>query len=739
MRQVLQARRTGLTVVRSVPQPTCPPGGVLVRTAVSAISSGTERARTQLSQKSLVGKARDRPDLVREVFSRARSLGMRSTVQAVAHRLNEEASVGYSSAGTVIEVGEHARDLRPGELVACAGATANHAEVVAVPSNLCARVPPGVPLECAAITTIASVALHGIRLADVRVGSRAAVIGCGLVGQIALRLLRAAGAETFALDIDPRRVEQLGQGAADHTFVITASTAEEVREAAGGVGVDEVLVAAAAVANHPLLLAAEIARDRGEIVLIGAVPIELPRGPLYEKELRFRVSRSYGPGRYDAEYEERGLDYPIGYIRWTQRRNMQEVLRLQAQELVSFADLIEVIPVARASEAYARLADATQAPLRGAIVLAYGPMTAPSNGDRGADQGASATRPDAEHVTAPARTKRGIGSSPVRIGLIGPGGFAGRVVIPALKSAGASLIVVGGGAGPSASMTARAGPFRRIAADEAAVIADPDVDAVVICTRHANHAKLVRSALSAGKHVFCEKPLALTADEQQAVMTAAEGASGILMVGFNRRFSPLLEAARAFLGAGRLPMTITYRVSAGPLAEDHWLHDLAQGGGRAIGEGCHFVDSVSFLTSSRITEVQAMGQGPPSRPLQAHDNFVVTLRCDDLSLATVVYTAAGSPAVPKERVEAFCGTRSAILDDYRGLELFDGRRHDKRRLRSQDKGHRQELAAFVHAAQTGRPAMSLSHIGNVSLASLAIVESMRTGASVRLPCSPGPA
>ena len=301
------------------PRPQCPPGGVLVRNGFSTISSGTERARVQLSQKSLLGKARERPDLVREVVARARRDGVKATLQTVQRRLGEETSVGYSCAGTVVEVGERVRDLLPGDRVACAGDTAGHAEFVAVPANLCVRIPEGVPLESAALTTIAAVALHGIRLAEADVGSRVAVIGCGLVGQLALRMLRAAGSETFALDIDPQRTEQARVGGADHAFAIDHDVVRQIWARTGEMGVDAVVVAAATGGNGPLLLAADVTRDRGAVVLVGAVPIELPRASLYDKELRFRVSRSYGPGRYDAEYEQRGLDYPIGYVRWTEK------------------------------------------------------------------------------------------------------------------------------------------------------------------------------------------------------------------------------------------------------------------------------------------------------------------------------------------------------------------------------------------------------------------------------------
>jgi predicted dehydrogenase len=749
MRQVLQARQSGQTVVRTVPAPACPPGGVLVHNAFSVISSGTERARVQLSQKSLLGKARERPDLVRAVWERARRDGARATMRVVQQRLAEETPVGYSCAGTVVEVGEHARGLLPGDLVACAGGTANHAELVAVPANLCARVPAAVPLSSASVTTIAAVALHAVRLAGAQLGSRVAVIGCGLVGQIALRLLRAAGAETFAIDIDPGRAERARAGGADHALGVQNTTAEQIKTLTGA-GVDAVIVAAAAQRTDPLLLACEIARDRGEVVLVGAVPIEFPRAALYDKELRFRVSRSYGPGRYDAEYEERGLDYPIGYVRWTEQRNMEAVLQLQARGLLSLEDLVEVVPVEQAVDAYARLTDGPGAQPRGALVLSYasadGPAPSPGvdaapsvaapsftsrahNGTGAAPAGENGAAPPARAHPVP---KVGTGRSPVRVGLIGPGGFAGRALIPALTKAGADLTIVGGGGGPSAAGAVRSGAFRATAPDAAAVIADPHVDAVVICTRHADHAQLTADALTAGKHVFCEKPVALTTEERDLVMDAARAAPGILMVGFNRRFSPLLREMREFLAAPGSPMTLAYRVSAGAVAPDHWVHDLAQGGGRALGEGCHFVDSMSFIEGSPVLEVHAYGRGPEARPVQAYDNLVVSLTFADRGVASLVYVADGSPRLPKERLEGFCAERTAVLDDYSRLDLHDGGHHHRRRAPGQDKGHRQEIAAFLDAVRTGRPPTGLAEIDNVTLASLAIVESLRTGQPVRL-------
>jgi predicted dehydrogenase len=712
VRQVLQNRR-GLVAVRDVPDPQLPKGAVLVRNAFSAISSGTERSTVTEAQKTMLTRARERPELVREVVRRARTEGVRKTRTAVQRRLAEESPIGYSSAGEVVRVGSAVRGFAPGDRVACAGAGfANHAEVVAVPANLCARVPASISLEDASLTTIAAIALHGIRLTGAALGERVAVIGCGLVGQLACRLLHAAGSEVYAIDIDAAAVEQARAGGADHGFTSDERTADLVRQSAP-FGLDAVLVTAAAPSSEPLLLAAEIARDRASLVLVGDVPVELPRAPLYRKELTFRISRSYGPGRYDVEYEERGLDYPVGYVRWTQQRNMQCVLDLQARGLLDIGPLIaDVVPVEDVEEAYARVAgDATERP-RGALLLAYGEAEV-------APEPLQGSRPGSASGGAP------------RIGLVGPGEFARSVLIPAFAEAGARLELVGGGSGPSAASAARDLGFSRVAASEREVVEDPDVDAVVIATRHGSHAELAARALENGKHVFCEKPLAIDEEQLTHVLETARRSEGFLQLGFNRRFSPLLNELRSFIGEG--PLLANYRVSAGRMPAEAWVHDPEEGGGRIVGEACHFLDALVYLAGAPIRTVAAAALDDSSLPLQARDNVVVNVSLDDGSAGTVSYVAAGSAAVSKERLEVFSGGRTAVLDDFRSLELFgeDGRhQHDSRRA---DKGHREEVQAFLAGIRSGSPPASLDEIENVSLSALAVVESLRSGAAVVVP------
>ncbi len=715
VKQVLQ-NRSGLTVVREVPLPPCPPAGILVNNAFSAISSGTERTAVESGQKSLVARARERPDLVRQTVDLARRDGIRSTRDQIRRKLDEEAPSGYSSAGRVMETGPRVRGIAVGDLVACAGAGhANHAQVVAVPSNLCAKVPEGVPMPAAALTTLAAIALHAVRLTRVAVAERAAVIGCGLIGQIACRLLAAAGAEVIALDIDHDRVQSALREGADHGVEVSEWAAERVRELTRGIGVDHAIVTAGAPTSDPLVLGTELLRERGSLTLVGAVPIHVPREQLYMKELTFQVSRSYGPGRYDAEYEERGLDYPIGFVRWTEQRNMEAVLSLQARGKLTLHDLIEdVIPVERANEAYARITGPAEQRPRGALILSYH------------DLGEQPIREGVQRSGPAVRT----GSQAPAIGLVGYGQFASQVLVPAFTAAGGRLELVGGGMGPSAEAAARQ-LGSRVAESEQAVIEDGVVDVVVIGTRHGSHAELAGAALREGKHVFCEKPLALSLDELSAVMTTAEQAEGILAVGFNRRFSPLAMELRRFLAKTGGPTTILCRVSAGKVPPSHWVHDLEQGGGRVLGEVCHFIDTLVFLVNSPVTEVHASGFSSIGAPAQARDNVAVTLQHADGSLGTIVYIAQSSAHVGKERIEAFGQAGIGILDDYRSLELNDSQRRLVK-VRGQEKGHSEEIVAFMEGVRSGRPPVPLPEVANVSLATLAVVESMKTGASVRI-------
>ncbi len=679
MKQLVQNVSTGQITVEEVPSPARGPAALLVATRYSLISAGTERAALEVGRSSLVGKARARPDLVRKVIDSAREEGVATTYAKVRGRLGEPNALGYSLAGTVLEACG-AAPAAPGELVACAGAGyASHAEIVAVPRNLCARVPDGVDAADAAYGTVASIALHGVRLAGLGLGDVAAVIGLGLVGQLALDLLLAAGCVAVGYDTSPARSELARAGG----FWATADEAEFEREVArlsDGRGADGTLVTAASRSAEPLITATRVARERSMVCIVGDVHVASPRAPLFAKELRIVVSRSYGPGRYDPSYEELGIDYPAGYVRWTEGRNLEEVLRLMATGQLRPARLTtHTFDLDEGAQAYGLLGGTE--PSLGILLRYSGRADARSR------------RVTLEPASVRSRRASRI---PLRVAVIGAGGFARGVLMPLLARE-ARIVAVANATGLSARAAATRFGAAVASTDPTAVIDDPDVDAVVIATRHDTHAGYVVHALERGKHVFVEKPLALDEDELMAVERAAADSDGVLMVGFNRRFAPLArELAEAVGRPG--PLIVTYRVNAGRLPRSHWTHDPEIGGGRIIGEVCHFVDFLSFLCAGPPTSVSAQAVGGGSEPRE--DSVAATLGFADGSVGVVVYTALGDPSLGKERVEVLGEAGAATLDDFRMLSLHrGGERQDVERTR--DKGHAAEVAAFVAACRDG--------------------------------------
>lgn len=709
MKQVAQRPRDGRIVVRDVPPPALRAGWVLVRNRYSLISAGTERSKIELGEKSLLQKARSRPDLAKQVLDRARVEGIRSTLSVVRDRLDALVPIGYSSAGVVLEVGAGVEGIAPGDRVACGGGGwANHAEVAAVPRNLVAGVPQQVDLADAAYATVGAIALHAVRQSEARLGERVGVIGLGLVGQLALRILGAAGCETFGVDVDDAAVE-LARGAGAHAFVRSDPRLESaVVAASGGLGLDSVLVCAASSSNDPVELAARLARERGRLVIVGDVPVAAERELLYRKELELRLARSYGPGRYDRDYEERGRDLPAGYVRWTEQRNLEAFLRLVADGKVDVSSLTtHRFAVEQAPEAYAALSGDRRA---FGVLLEYGEQASPS--------------PPAVVPTRP----RGQ-TAAVRVGLIGAGNFARATLLPALKQAGAELAAVASAGGLTAADAATRFGFERAATSAEEVLGDESIAAVVIATRHSSHAALAASALRAGKAVYVEKPLALHEEELLDVERALLD-GGLLMVGFNRRFAPLVERLRNEL-AGAPVRALAVRVNAGPLPPDHWLHDPDDGGGRLLGEGCHFVDLLAYLAQSEPVSAYACAAPIPERPLESSDDIVAVLRFADGGVGTLVYAGSGDQRLPKERVEVFGGGSAAILDDFRRLELY---RRGRRRIfkQAQDKGHRAEIARFVAAAAGREEAPDAQSYIASTRATLALAESLRTGGPVGL-------
>jgi predicted dehydrogenase/NADPH:quinone reductase-like Zn-dependent oxidoreductase len=607
----------------------------------------------------------------------------------------------------VVEIGAGVTGIAPGDRVACGGGGwANHAELIAVPQNLVAPVPGGVALEDAAYATVGAIALHGVRQSEAGLGDCVGVVGLGLVGQLAVRLLQATGCSVVGIDLDDAAVE-LAQAVGAVALTRSDPRLEEaVREVTRGLGLDSVLLCASSASADPLELAVSLARDRARIVVVGETTIAVDRGRMYEKEIELRMSRSYGAGRYDRDYEERGRDLPAGYVRWTEQRNMQAFLDLVAAGRIAPSQLTtHRFPVDEAAAAYRALTGPADGRRPFGILLEYA--------------GQATALP--VRVTSPRASARAPG-----VALVGAGSFARSTLIPALRDAGADLVAVASGGGLTAADVAARLGFARSAGSIDELLDDPSVGAVVIATRHAGHAALAAQALRAGKAVLVEKPLALSVDELQEVEAALTEGS-VLMVGFNRRFAPLVELLEAEL-ASRDDLVLSLRVNAGPLADDHWLHDPDEGGGRLLGEGCHFVDLLATIAGSLPVSAQAFAVPQRGRPLVCSDSFSAQIRFTR-AVGTLVYTGGGDPQLPKERLEVFGGGVAAVLDDFRRLTIHRGGR--RRAWKSaQDKGHRAEVARFLAAArgETAPPAVA-SYLSSTRL-TLALAESLRAGRSI---------
>jgi predicted dehydrogenase/threonine dehydrogenase-like Zn-dependent dehydrogenase len=698
-----------------------PDTGVLVRSIASLVSAGTERMVLDFARKNLLQKARARPELFRQVLQRARREGLHSTAETVARRLSEPVPLGYSLVGAVIDVGSSAHDVAVGDLVACAGAgIANHAEFAAVPQHLFARLPAefaaAAPVEHAAFATLGAIALHGFRLAHPQIGERVAVVGLGLLGQLAVQIARAAGCRVFGADLDPHRVALALEHGADAACV--RIDAEGLGTAfTGGAGFDIVLVAADTQSNDPIQLAAELARDRGHVIALGSFDLSLPRKPFFSKELHFQVSRSYGPGRYDPNYEVHGRDYPAGYVRWTEQRNLAAFVDLLATQRVTVGRLItHRFDVAEAERAYEVITGKTKEPFLGVLLTYPGdaPLTRRVN-----------------HVAATAGPGRKAGD--VGVSVIGAGLFAGTTLVPALRQVSrVHLRGLVSAHGVSARTLGQSSGFAFSATSAEEALSDKETDAVFILTRHHLHASQTIAALESDKHVFVEKPLCLTLEELERLRAAHERRPDrLVMVGFNRRFAPLAQRLREFMDSGE-PRLLSYRVNAGYLARDHWTQDPDQGGGRLLGEGCHFLDFANWLQGEAPTQVFARATGDAGRYSQ--DNFVVTLAYPSGGVATIVYASNGDKAAGKERVEVFSAGRMAVLEDYRTLELRRNGRTERVRSRFKaDKGHAAECRLFVDAVRAGGPPpIPFEELVSSTRTAFAAAESLAAGMPAQL-------
>jgi len=731
MKQVFQDARSAEITVVDVPAPKLLAGCVLVRTAASLVSAGTERASSEFASKNLLQKARMRPDLVREVLSKISRDGLTATVSTVRNRLDQPGALGYSSAGTVVAAGEGVTDINPGDRVACAGAGhAVHAEFACIPRLLLARIPSAaVTFDEAAFTTLGAVALHGVRNADVKLGDIVSVIGLGLLGQLTVQILKAAGCRVLGMDPSAERSQLALRLGADAVSTSSSGFQDLCMQRSGGLGADAILIAAQTTSNDPVNLAGAVARSRAVVVAVGTVAMDIPRRTFYQKELAFRVSCSYGPGRYDAAYEQKGIDYPIGYVRWTETRNMEAFLTLLADRKLDLQPLItHRFPVAQAHSAYDLITGKIGDPFLG-VLIAY-PEDADDThaDDTHADDTRRVDLTNGEPLVATRQS--------VRIGILGAGNFATSTLLPAIKQVGGvEMVVVGAASGSHARHAARKFGFRSCTTDEQEILCDPAINTVVIATRHNLHAEQVVAALNSGKHVFCEKPLCLNEAELARIAEAHDSPAAqgdILMVGFNRRFAPFAVHMKSFLQEVHEPLAIHYRVNAGFLSADHWLNDPQQGGGRILGEVCHFVDFLCFLMESPPVEVETRSLANPGQ--YSNDNVVCSLRFADGSLGTISYLANGDKFFSKERIEVFGGGTVAVLEDFRRLELVRGGR--KRVLRSllrQDKGHRGEWRAFAAAIQNGSESpIPFPEIVSTMLATFALEESRCLGQPVAI-------
>jgi predicted dehydrogenase/threonine dehydrogenase-like Zn-dependent dehydrogenase len=710
VKQVLQNPRTGALELVDVPAPACEAGMVSVRNLYSVVSPGTEAMALAFGRASLVGKARSRPDLVRQVLRKLEQEGPLATYRTVMGRLEAPQPLGYSSAGIVEEVGAGVTGFVPGDRVACAGAGyANHAERIAVPENLVARVPDGVPLEHAAFATLGAIALQGLRVAQPTLGEVAAVIGLGLIGQLAVQLLRANGCRVLGLDLDAARVREAAEQGAEWAFTTGELPSGWKDAATGGHGVDLALVAASAESSAPLALAAELCRMKGRISVVGAVAMDLERRPFYDKELELRMSMSYGPGRYQRAYEERGLDYPLAYVRWTENRNLQAFLALLASGAVQPARLpSETVPFAQAVEKYEELVRGERRSL--AMLFAY-PESSP-----------------AERVLPLAAAPAAAASGAPGVAFIGAGNYAKAVLLPALAGEDrARRVALVTATGASARRAAEKFGFAACGTDAEAVLADPAVRLVFVATRHDSHARLAERALRAGKAVWLEKPVGLTREEVEAVARAAAETRGFLAVGYNRRFSPHARAVRGAFEGRSGPLAIHYTIAAGPPPRGTWITDPEVGGGRIVGEACHFVDLCAYLVGAPPVSVSARRL---SRDPESDDSLVALLAFPDGSAATLSYLAKGDPALPKERFEVSGEGRTARCDNFRSTEI-SGRK--RLRTLNQDKGQAAAIAEVLSALREGRPSpFELSELVAVSSATFALLESAASGRTVPL-------
>lgn len=688
----------GNIVIEEVPPPAISDNEVLVKTHYSLISTGTELSGISMSKESLLTRAMKQPHHVKKALKMAGEKGLVQTYKIIKGMLDFGTQIGYSLAGEVVEVGKNIRDIFKGDLVACSGAgRANHAELVAVPRLLVSRIPDGLGSKQAASVTLGAIAMQGVRQANPKLGEFVAVIGLGLIGQLTAQILKASGCRVIGVDPDEKRCELAKKLGAN--FTLTFADTNEIQKITEGFGVDAAIITASTDSHEPLQQAMEITRRKGTVVVVGAVGLHLQRSPWYEKEIDLKISCSYGPGRYDETYEEEMLDYPLPYVRWTENRNMEEYLRLLAEGKIDFLALQpQEFSLQEAVKAYEQLKE--QKPL--AILLSY--PHAPPHEKKISLASARAAKKDGR----------------ISIALIGAGSFAITTHLPNLAKLKNlyNLKAIVSKKGTTAKQFAKQYGAEYCTTDFEEVLNDPNVDAVLIATRHNLHAKLALEALRAGKHVFAEKPLAITREELEEIKNFFSLQTGIykektpmLMVGFNRRFSPYAKRIKELTANRRNPLLVHYRVNAGYLPPDHWTQK-PEGGGRIIGEACHFFDFFEFLTGARPKKIEAQSLSPRTKDILGQDNFSAAISYEDGSVCHLLYTALGNKNLPKEYAEIYCDGRVYELNDYKSLRVWGGEGDLK--TWHQDKGHFEELQAFAHALRDGKFPIPLEELFSVT-------------------------
>ena len=711
--QIIQHQKTGEILVDDLPPPRLRPGCVLVRNAFSLISAGTERTSVEIAQASLMQKARLRPDLVRQVLDNFRRDGLLATYEKVQNRLDNFKELGYSSAGSVVE--SAVNDIKEGDRVACAGVGyASHAEIVSVPRNLLVKVPGAVGLDEAAFTTVAAIALQGVRQADVRVGEHVVVIGLGLIGLLTVQLLKASGCRVMGMDVVSRNFELAVTLGCDHCAICDQNAILQAENFTRGYGADAVVITAATASNEPVELAVGCARKRGTIVAVGTVGMNIPRSPFYEKEINFRISCSYGPGRYDAEYEQRGHDYPLAFVRWTENRNMEAVVDMMAQRKLNVEPLVSHrIPVEQSLRAYEIITGKVQENYLG-ILIQYPETSDP----------VAITRRVELNTAARAVPQR------AALGFIGVGLFAQSVLLPPLMKLAPRMRGVATSRPLNAKNVAKKYGFEFYTTDASEIISDKEVNLIFVISRHDSHAAFVSQALRAGKSVFVEKPPALNNEEFAAILTAysdgeRSGTAPLLMVGYNRRFSEPIRTMKQWFSSRTEPLAMHYRVHAGFMPSTHWLQDPEQGG-RFIGEGGHFVDTMQYLCGAPPASVYAVAPTDDARRYR-NDNILVSITFADGSVGTLHYLANGADGVEKEYLEVFGNSKTARMWNFKRLECIVGQKKSSKSF-SGDKGHAAEMKAMLNSFESGAGSpIPIDSLAATSRTTFAAMESVRTG------------